>query len=76
MKKLLKYLKGYRKDAIIAPCFKFIETMNMSFYLALSPAVLTLIFGFIFPRYASFIFVALMSIRLMWMSMKTLRPVQ
>ena len=56
--------------------FKFIETMNMSFYLALSPAVLTLIFGFIFPRFASFIFVALMSIRLMWMSMKTLRPVQ
>ncbi|MGM9858049.1 MAG: hypothetical protein ACI311_02210 [Bacilli bacterium] len=56
--------------------FKFKETMNMSFYTALSPAVLTLIFGFIFSRYASFIFVALMAIRLMWMSMKTLRPVQ
>ena len=28
MKKLLKYLKGYRKDAIIAPCFKFIETIT------------------------------------------------
>ncbi len=28
MKKLLKYLKGYKKDAIIAPCFKFIETIT------------------------------------------------
>lgn len=28
MKKLLRFLKGYKKDAIVAPCFKFIETIT------------------------------------------------
>ena len=56
--------------------FKFVETLKLAFFASLAPAILTLVAGFIWTQYASFAFVALMSIRLMWLSMKTLRPIQ
>ncbi len=53
---------------------KFTEAMKITGWLLLSPALLTLIVGFIFPNYASMAFVLLVGLRMMWLSSKTLRP--
>ncbi|MFA5236030.1 MAG: hypothetical protein WC399_04245 [Bacilli bacterium] len=53
---------------------KFTEAMKITGWLLLSPAILTLIVGFIFPNYASMAFVLLVGLRMMWLSSKTLRP--
>lgn len=52
------------------------ETMKMSCVASLSPAILSLIIGFIIPSFASLSFILFTSLRLMWLSMRTLRPVQ
>ena len=52
----------------------FWESMKMSFWASFSPAVLALAFGFLFTQYASFLFVVLLGLRIMWMSMRSLRP--
>ncbi len=54
--------------------YKFHENLFMAFYASLTPAILTIIVGFMFPQIASYAFIAVMAIRLMWMSMKTFRP--
>lgn len=52
------------------------ETMKISCFASLTPALLSLIFGFIIPSFSSFLFIGLNSIRLMWLSMKSLRPME
>lgn len=53
---------------------KLHETIKMSCISAVSPAILSLILGFIIPSFATLSFMLLASFRLMWLSMKTLRP--
>lgn len=53
---------------------KFLEAYKITGWLLLSPAIISLIVGFIFPNYASMAFVLLVGLRMMWLSSKTLRP--
>lgn len=53
---------------------KFGVCLKMSAWSTISPAVLALILGFILPSYAIMYFIILLGIRVMWMSMKQLRP--
>jgi hypothetical protein len=52
----------------------FLEAYKITGWLLLSPAIISLIVGFIFPNYASMAFVLLVGLRMMWLSSKTLRP--
>jgi len=52
----------------------FLEAYKITGWLLLSPALISLIVGFIFPNYASMAFVLLVGLRMMWLSSKTLRP--
>lgn len=56
--------------------YTFWESQKIAYWAALAPAVLALLLGFILPQYAIMLFVMLIGIRIMWMSMKSLRPVQ
>ena len=53
---------------------KFMDCQKMVWWAALAPALLALIFGFIFSNFAQMIFIILIGLRVMWMSMKQLRP--
>ena len=53
---------------------KFIECMKISWWASLSPALLAMILSFILPGLASMLFIVLMGLRIMWLSMKQLRP--
>ncbi len=53
---------------------KLNETIKMSCISAVSPAILSLITGLIIPSFATLSFMLFASFRLMWLSMKTLRP--
>ena len=53
---------------------KFGEAFKVGGWLLLSPALISLIVGFIFPSYASMAFVLLVGLRMMWLSSRTLRP--
>ena len=44
--------------------------------LALAPALITLLLGFLLVSYAQMIFILTLGMRVMWISMKELRPVQ
>lgn len=55
---------------------KIADTMKISCFAAISPAILSLIIGFLIPSFASFSFILFSSFRLMWISMKTLRPME
>jgi hypothetical protein len=46
----------------------------MSYWAAFTPAVLACGLGFAFSTYALFIFILFYGMRIMWMSMKNLRP--
>lgn len=50
------------------------ETMKMAGFGSLTPAILTLIFGFMFTQYAYLLFMFTYGLRMMWFSMKSLRP--
>lgn len=50
-------------------------TTKISCWASFCPALLGLIGGFILPRYAAFAFIIFLGIRIMWLSMKNLRPV-
>ena len=52
---------------------KVIEGFKMAGWAALTPSLLSM-FGFLLQSYASFIFIFLFGIRIMWMSMRALRP--
>lgn len=53
---------------------KFIDTQKIVWWAALSPALLALILGFIFTNFAQMMFIILLGMRVMWISMKQLRP--
>ncbi len=55
--------------------FTFLEALKVSAFLALCPAILTVIVGFIAPAYASIVFMLSFGLRTMWMSTKNLKPV-
>lgn len=50
-------------------------TMQVSARLAPAPAIITLIMGFFLTNYTPIIFILLMGLRVMWISMKELRPI-
>ena len=52
----------------------FWTTSKIAAWSALSPSILGMILGFLFTQYAPFIFIILLGIRVMWLSMKQLRP--
>ena len=51
-------------------------TAKIEARLALSPAIITLVAGFFLTSYAPIIFIGTLGLRVMWTSMKELRPVQ
>lgn len=53
---------------------KFMDCEKIVWWAALSPAILALAFGFIFTQFAQMIFIILLGLRVMWISMKQLRP--
>ena len=50
------------------------ETMKMAGFASLTPAIITLALGFWLTQYAYLIFMFTYGLRMMWMSMKSLRP--
>ena len=54
--------------------YTFWETQKIAYWASFTPSLLALIFGFIFTEYAVMIFVMLIGVRIMWMSMKSLKP--
>lgn len=56
--------------------YTFWESQKIAYWASLSPAVIAMIVGFISSTYGMMAFIMLMGIRIMWMSMKTLRPQQ
>ena len=55
--------------------FKFADTMKIGAWALLSPAILTLVAGALFPEFAGTAFVLFVGLRLMWLSSRYLRPV-
>lgn len=51
-------------------------TMKIQARLGLSPAIITLVAGFFLTQYAPVIYIVTVGLRVMWMSMKELRPIQ
>lgn len=51
-------------------------TMKIQARMALAPALITLIVGFFLTSYAPIIFISTVGLRVMWVSMKELRPIQ
>ena len=51
-------------------------TMKIAARLGLSPAIITLIVGFFLTQQAPLIFILTLGLRVMWVSMKELRPIQ
>ncbi len=49
-------------------------TTKISWWASFCPALLGMIGGFILPQYAPFIFIIFLGLRIMWLSMRTLRP--
>ena len=54
--------------------FNIWESFKISFWCTPSPALLTLGLGFLISNFASTIFVLLLGVRVMWLTMKSLRP--
>ena len=54
--------------------FNIWECQKMSWWAAITPSILALAFGFLVPRFANILFPMLIGIRVMWLSMKSLRP--
>ena len=52
----------------------FFTCEKISVYAALAPAILALILGFILPQFAQMAFIVLFGVRIMWLTMKQLRP--
>lgn len=50
------------------------EAQKMAWWATITPAILALAFGFLIPRFANIMFPMLIGIRVMWLSMKSLRP--
>lgn len=54
--------------------FTVLDAFKIGAWAMLSPALISLLLGFLFTSYASMIFVMTIGLRVMWMSMKSLRP--
>lgn len=54
--------------------YTFIESMRISFWATLSPAILTVALGFLITNLMDVLFPFLLGIRVMWLTMKSLRP--
>lgn len=53
---------------------KFYQCLLIAFYAALTPALITLILGFIISSMAIMVYVMVFGFRVMWMTMRSLRP--
>lgn len=53
---------------------KFLQCYSIGFWTSISPAILALIFGFLIPSFGSMLFLLLYAFRVMFLSMKYLRP--
>lgn len=53
---------------------KLIDTQKIVWWASLAPAILAMIVGFIFSNFAQMMFIILLGMRVMWLSMKQLRP--
>lgn len=56
--------------------YTFWETQKIAYWASITPAILSLILGFILSTYAVMMFILILGVRVMWMSMKSLRPIQ
>jgi maltodextrin utilization protein YvdJ len=54
--------------------YTFGDCEKIAAWSMVSPALLSLILGFIFTDYAMMFFIILLGLRVMWLSMKQLRP--
>ena len=54
--------------------FTFWESFKISFWASISPAILTVGLGFLITNFAATMFPLLIGVRVMWLSMKSLRP--
>ena len=52
----------------------FIDTQKIVWWACLTPAILAMILGFILTNFAQMMFIVLLGLRVMWISMKQLRP--
>jgi len=52
----------------------FGESLKIGSWVLLSPAIIAMIVGLLFPNFAQMAFVLLVGLRMMWLSSKTLRP--
>ncbi len=52
------------------------DTQKIAYWSALCPAIIAMILGFIWTAYVQMYFIFIFGFRIMWMSMKTLRPYQ
>ncbi|MCR5184871.1 MAG: hypothetical protein K6C32_02185 [Bacilli bacterium] len=53
---------------------KFIDCEKIVWWAILSPALLSLLLGFLLSSFAQMLFIALAGLRIMWLSMRQLRP--
>ena len=53
---------------------KLIDTEKIVWWASLAPAILAMIAGFIFANFAQMMFIILLGMRVMWLSMRQLRP--
>lgn len=56
--------------------FNLWDTQKIAYWSALAPAILGMILGFVWSSFLQMYFIFLFGFRIMWMSMKTLRPYQ
>lgn len=49
-------------------------TQKTAWWAAITPSILALAFGFLIPKFANILFPMLIGIRVMWLSMRSLRP--
>lgn len=54
--------------------YTFWDTQKMAYWAAFTPAVLAMVLGFILTQYAFVFFMFAYGMRMMWMSMKSLKP--
>lgn len=54
--------------------FKIWECQKISYWTAITPAILACAFGFLFENFAQVLFPLLIGVRVMWLTMKSLRP--
>ncbi len=54
--------------------YTFWESQKIAYWAAFTPGLLSLVLGFILPNYALLMYVAIYGIRIVWLTMKSLRP--